>query len=1042
MCLGENNADHASHYINAQLGALYENAIQCTQRQESSHLKAYERVRYDFALAEWFYAPRHKSSVAAVEDMLFAAEFDRPNLEFICNHEAVIHLRIHRGHMNLDFAKANHPGFIPSRDRNVSLDDVDVSFRVRFVVSGIQGHTKKIGNGIHVIKLMVLDTLKPRFVTTSDSHPVAREALTFYLTRYLEYIREAGYHVFYSLPDWDNDGHPHSLEIDFSAFTDVRHLDFEGVDFRGVSIETINTHLSKVWLEAAMIVEREETHFDYHSVCLAEYRSTWTDIGDLQEQFCIRFDAPKVRILCDTEAVLYFKISELAFFATDDFTKEALHVFHNWEIAFFVDLVYEVNSEGVIVNIKFDFDTRRFIEHLCIYGEHDVNIDLFDEYHATLIHFLDHYYFRIIQEASRHIIYTHSTTVIVRDGFEDHDHGVWGEVDLRKHKESITIINEERITKTYMHGFDYIQAITQTSVVEYFESLWRQAQGSKVLEHLACLVKWSYEKNFEATFGAIQVRLLSSEKAIILVSLQEGTMVPLRGGAPYTAGGSHGFDKWVLAFEVDIKLVDHEDIVKHCGSWVTRFKDSPAGKFHGGQGHIHLQHIVLDLTTAQFVHGLSHFGGMYLGNRHAIALVQSAIHYVKHDYFQVLTLHGHHILYTIPVWGSRLDMPAFGLTSVKFHIYSKVTYTRDHVCGLREAFQPVIMMIGMCDFREWPAGYLEYSAEWITWTIIRDAPSLSYGTVCIARRLFFEERLLSILSKVNQSTTIIPTFSGVEGGEWILQVATWAEHERKRNSNCDWQLVQESADALEYKWDMGDEWSYEHHSMSQDSKNGIYWVRSHTHNDLSIPTAFKHGGFEIKVKGTVVLEIGFKKPGKEWSTKAVASWSTIVAFVTEGSGLGVKVSGETRPVINTTHVHSEFINTRFTALQKLLETHLPSKIDLVELSEELQTSFCGDWKFCYPGLAAYGLVNPCFNRRGDIMFDLRPHGFNLARPTIAGRPAGVPTSPRSRPNSRPMSRVPSSSFGPKSPLSPATRPISKSRSGVFVVLCFLTSYSR
>ncbi|KZT30121.1 hypothetical protein NEOLEDRAFT_1055067 [Neolentinus lepideus HHB14362 ss-1] len=1021
MCRGENNADHAAHYINAQLGALYENAIQCTQRHESSSLKAYDRVRYDFALAEFFYASKHRSSVAAVEDMLFSAEFDRPNLEFICNHEAVIHFRIHHGHMNLDFAKAAHPGFVPSRDRNVPLDDVDVSFRVRFVVSGIQGHTKKIGNGVHVIKLMVLDTLKPRFVATSEPHPHAREALTFYLTKYLEYLREAGYHVFYSLPDWDNDGEPQSMEIDFSAICDVRHLDFEGVDFCGISIETINTHLSKVWLEAAMIVETEDTHIDYHDVCLAEYRSTWTDLVDLTEQFCIRFDAPRVRVLCDSEAVLYFKISELAFFATDDFTKEALHVFRNWEIAFFVDIIYERNAEGVIVNIKFDFNTRRFIEHLCIYGEHDV--DRFEEYHDILIHFIDHYYFKVLLEASRHIIYTQSTTVVIKSGWEDHDHGVWGEIDLRKHRESITIINEERVTKTHMFGFDYIQAITQTSITEYFESLWRQSQASKTLEYLACLVKWSYEKNFEASFGAIQIRLLSHEKAIILVSLQEGTMIPLRGGVPYTAGGSHGFDKWVLAFEVDIKLVEHEDLIEHCGSWVTRFKDSPAGKLHGQHGHIHLSHIILDLTTAEFIHGLSHFGGMYLGNRHAIALVQSAIHYVKHHYFQVLTLHGHHILYTIPVWGSRLDMPAFGLTSVKFHVYSKIKYTREHVASLREPFQPVIMIIGMCEFREWPAESLEYSAEWISWTIIRDQPSLSYGMVCIARRIFFEERLLSILAKVNQSTTIIPTFSGVEGGEWILQVATWAEHERKRHSNCDWQLVKESADVLEYKWDQGDEWSYEHHGMSEDSKNGIYWVHSHTRNDLSIPTAFKHGGFEIKVKGNVTLEIGFKKPGKEWSTKAVAHWSTVVAFVTEGSGLAVKVWGETRPIINSTHVHSELINTRFTALQKLLETHLPSKIDLVELSEELQTSFCGDWKFCYPGLAAYGLVNPVFNRHGDIMFDIRPHGFSLARPTIAGRPAGLPSSPRSRP----MSRVPSTSYGPKSPSpsSPTIRPLSE-----------------
>lgn len=38
--------------------------------------------------------------------MMFYASFGKPSLEFICNHDAVIRLKLNEGHYNADFNRA------------------------------------------------------------------------------------------------------------------------------------------------------------------------------------------------------------------------------------------------------------------------------------------------------------------------------------------------------------------------------------------------------------------------------------------------------------------------------------------------------------------------------------------------------------------------------------------------------------------------------------------------------------------------------------------------------------------------------------------------------------------------------------------------------------------------------------------------------------------------------------------------------------------------------------------------------------------------
>lgn len=114
MCLGENSAHHAVHYVNAQLGALWDNATQCVHKV-GKDLKPLERVRYDFALAEFHAGSRHRSKTGSKDETMFSAVFNKPRLDFICNHEAVLYLHIKSGHVNLDFAKGESSGFVINR---------------------------------------------------------------------------------------------------------------------------------------------------------------------------------------------------------------------------------------------------------------------------------------------------------------------------------------------------------------------------------------------------------------------------------------------------------------------------------------------------------------------------------------------------------------------------------------------------------------------------------------------------------------------------------------------------------------------------------------------------------------------------------------------------------------------------------------------------------------------------------------------------------------------------------------------------------------
>lgn len=223
-------------------------------------------------------------------------------------------------------------------------------------------------------------------------------------------------------------------------------------------------------------------------------------------------------------------------------------------------------------------------------------------------------------------------------------------------------------------------------------------------------------------------------------------------------------------------------------------------------------------TAAEFVHEFSSFEGLFQSHeKRPIDKVQAVVTYLKKYYFDQITSAGYHILNTIPVWQPGSTPPSYGLTECNFHVYCKHVLERHSWGTFSKADEPAIVIIGMTGFRPMPSNTLKFSVSWIAQAI----RGISYGTVCLSKRVFMDERLLKLLARVNALTTIVPLFAGVDNGAWRLELTTWAKHEIRKNRACDWVAVNKEGGILKYKWEHRDGWSYEHEG-SDHITNGIY----------------------------------------------------------------------------------------------------------------------------------------------------------------------------------------------------------------------------
>ena len=202
-----------------------------------------------------------------------------------------------------------------------------VTYRARFEKREIVGNDLSIGEYNSIIDLVILSlrgmvlsiSVEDALIETSNSadaivlsiSPVlqtGREAVVRYLGQYLELLQDAGNHVLFSLPQFNQ--HVMPMEIDYSlASHPDEHLWQEFI--YDVSVDQINMYLSSLWLKSTMlaqggIMKRDP---DWRLQCLTEFVRK-----EAGRSYRLRFGAPRVNILCSKEVVVYFDIDEVHFF--------------------------------------------------------------------------------------------------------------------------------------------------------------------------------------------------------------------------------------------------------------------------------------------------------------------------------------------------------------------------------------------------------------------------------------------------------------------------------------------------------------------------------------------------------------------------------------------------------------------------------------------------------------------------------------------------------------------------------------------------------
>lgn len=1011
MCNDGNSATQSVRYLNSQLAALFQNASECVQNcAPILDFKSvdYDKTKYTRSLAEFHFVGPKPKKVYSTSELFFSATFSQPKLTFICNHEAILYLTIKSGHFNLDHTKANVPGFRVETSKNKQIKDITVAFRMNFSRSCIKGGSSKIGNGSsHVIQLMVLDfgSAKLASFTPTQAHSQT-EALSFYMNSYLDFLEHAGHHTLFDIPDFDDD--KYSPVIDYSLSCTPQDVDrlCSAEVVHGIDLSQINNFMHKKWLSVARLGRPK----DQLSACLAEISSSWLMNSAVDSKFHIQFGPPKVLALCKHEVILTFDVEKIAFFHSDDYESEEPEEYAHWKIAFVVDVTEEKEHEGCVTRLKLDLNTARFSHHFSKVSE---TTEFAIAHFYQIVHFLSVDYLDVLIQYAMHIIYHHDVRTITHPHKHDHPHsasesdcgsdaeeekGEWGiviEKEKKWHRRHGQVaLWMERIEHTVLCGYDQVLAVSEESINQMFFSLWSKATRK---DFDVLLSKWTLDM-FTASFEALRVRLLTNGKAIIWVNVHEGqlrvksesekqkwwSVCEFSYAKSTDKTEVHNFSDLSLAFEVDLKMVEQKTM-DLSESWLHRFTLSHLFQSHQGAPSRLFKHLILDFANAKYRPELSNVDCLCEGKgRMVVQKLETAISYIK-DYLTDLSHHGHNVIHSVPLFTAG-DHSSFGLTSVAHHIIAKSSITVDNCSHARKPHEsPVILILGMCNFRELTFVPPQWNAGWV----ISGRGQSSLGTVCLSKSTFLEGVLLKRLATINSLTTIVPNFAGVIDGEWNFDLTTWAKHMFRKNRECHWTFTGHCDGALHYVWEHRDGWSHEHEGTSGAEKNGQYSIDCRTRNKLSIPTIYRPGLLEIVLHGESSLKISGKDANQSWSKKSSASWSANLCIYSRSNGLQIEVTGNTAPVFSDLHSEGECsIDVRGLHAQ-----HLPKTVDFCDILDELKTILQGTWEYSSPGHFAYALSNPVFTINGDLILQLGSYDAIMKKELAP--PIAVTGSPRS-----------------------------------------------
>ncbi|KAL0952771.1 hypothetical protein HGRIS_006999 [Hohenbuehelia grisea] len=994
MCPGDNSARLSVRYLNAQLSAMWQNAAECVGhegKKTSVDMRSndYDKHKYTRSLAQFHFAGSKPPRGSIAKDTLFFdGAFGEPRLEFICNHEAALYLKLQKGHFNKNYpSKASVGGYKFNVKDNVKFDGLEVAFRIKFSRSNLSGKDSRIGNGSgHLIQMMILDFTSAHMVLFKSSLPIGTtDSLEWYLRKYLSFLQNAGHHVLFDLPDFDDD--QYKPNINYSLAT--RALEHEelcaNVSVHGVDESKINEFLRVTWLN---VISKAQGFCgtpptDRLSGCLTEIKSSWLDESD--SHFHIKFNPPRIRALCKHEVILYFSAAEVFFYDSEDFSRKHTHSFENWEFAFIVNVVEDKIGDA-LNGLKLDLSTARFCQHLSTVVVEEIHI------HFThIITFLEYQYLELLSVYSLLCIYYpggyRGGDIAPPDQSDISDDDVeWTPIaDPSGGKSSGTIVWSETIQKIVLYGFDHMTAVTEESINTLFYSFHKAA-----IKRGGCIAEWQYEDRFHADFSAIRVKLLSESKVLVTFTIDDGS-ITLKGKS-----NKFDFTSWTISYEVDIKMVDQNDL--HCNeSLLAHFGRLLVGT-HDHEKRTTAKHIILDFAHARYVYEHSSMPGLWGGScLGAVDKFESALEYMR-LYLRELSHHGHHIIHTIPIFPHTHK---FGLTSASFQVVSKTTVTIKNCMSRHEA--PVIMVLGMMCGRPLPPSVILWGSGWVI------PGGKSHGTICLSRASFLEGKLLARLELVNARTTVVPRFPRENEEEYKVYLTTWDHHRYRKSKPCSWTLLSNANPGwLEYGWEHRDEWSYEHEGTREQSSG--FSVLCHTKNQLCIPTQYRPHSMEIILRGESVLRLKGKDTNENWSKRSSAKWSATIHVYSERTGLRVAITEDIKPVFDKTESEGNWhIDTH-----KMLEDHLPRLIDIKELVHDLKSIFEGAWEYSFAGLQTYNLGSPVFTKNGDLIVQLR--SFTETTKAISSPASGAKSSSRPGLLSRLKSALPGQLANTHSPL--------------------------
>ena len=130
------------------------------------------------------------------------------------------------------------------------------------------------------------------------------------------------------------------------------------------------------------------------------------------------------------------------------------------------------------------------------------------------------------------------------------------------------------------------------------------------------------------------------------------------------------------------------------------------------------------------------------------------------------------------------------------------------------------------------------------------------------------------------------------------------------------------------------------------------------------------------------------------SACGIAKWFTSINIHTDNyNSVTCDTLGAVPVVCENVEYRGNAPTSSFFEIQSELKVRLPDLLDFEEVVQGIR-QYEGLWQACYPGIHAYLLASPVFNRQGDLLFELRPHGQWNAPPRPSFRIKQIPKNPK------------------------------------------------